>query len=491
MTRDLDQVNQKLRDAYREQDRLNGKLRDASRDIDRGSRAVRRESRLESALSKLEADVKRLRTERNAAEDRLHKLEHGTGTKTAPELLLQMKGMEAEMKILKDGMAAHRRAAEVAEAAMRTTPDVAEHAAKMAHMQGLVDAASSKLNHWIEQFADQVKANEELRWMIRSVAGQDASQDAGKRDVLAFMRKELPALEKRLQEVYANRTSNVEKAAADKLAKAEEELKGARGRQAALEADLERATAEVASLKEESEMFWKEMDSVSEAYEASREQNARLLEAMTKRDEDNAHLMSEAVAATRERAIAEEERQNAEIKMGDAEKEMIEWRKRAEDVERMHAEASKDRDALRMETAQNKEREQSLLRDIKAMERNIAALQEDVHAANRHVQTIEADKKKHLTDLKLEKTRADRANAILSGRKDLKHLATDDKEMAALRKMVNCSVCSTRLKDRMITRCNHLFCSECIQENLASRHRKCPGCGGKFSENDVQPFFFT
>jgi E3 ubiquitin-protein ligase BRE1 len=91
----------------------------------------------------------------------------------------------------------------------------------------------------------------------------------------------------------------------------------------------------------------------------------------------------------------------------------------------------------------------------------------------------------------MEKTRADRANAILSGRKDLKHLAADDKEMAALRKMVNCSVCSTRLKDRMITRCNHLFCSECIQENLASRHRKCPGCGGKFSENDVQPFFFT
>ena len=137
------------------------------------------------------------------------------------------------------------------------------------------------------------------------------------------------------------------------------------------------------------------------------------------------------------------------------------------------------------------EHEKELTREIKAMEISISAMKEELTELQRQVEAVAADKKRHLTDLKLERTRADRANAILSGRKDLKHLATDDKEMAALRKMVNCSVCSTRLKDRMITRCNHLFCSDCIQENLASRHRKCPGCGGKFSENDVQPFFFT
>ena len=456
---------------------------------------MRRESRLESALSKLEADVKRLRSERNAAEDRLHKLEQGTSAETSTEIMQQMKGMESEMKMLKEAMASHRRAAG---AAARATPDAAEHAARMAHMQGLVDAASSKLNHWIEQYADQVKVNEELRWMLAAGEGEGEGNGKGNgkgsasdRDIQAFMKKELPALEKRLKEAHEGRTSDAGRAAADRLAKADEELQGARGRQAALEADLERAKDEIASLKEESDMFWKEMDGVSEAYEASREQNARLLEAMTKREEDNARLMSEAAAATRERAVAEEEKENAVTKMHDAEREMVEWKKRAEDVERSHAETSKERDALRMDWAQSKEREMTLLRDIKAMEANVGALREQLDAAKRQVEAIEADKKKHLTDLKMEKTRADRANAILSGRKDLKHLAADDKEMAALRKMVNCSVCSTRLKDRMITRCNHLFCSECIQENLASRHRKCPGCGGKFSENDVQPFFFT
>ena len=511
VARDLDLANQKLRDAYREQDRLNGKLRDASRDIDRGARAMRREARLEAALSKLEADVARLRSERNAAEDRLRQLEEGVGwetvntvntvntsntVRTVPELLAQMKGMESEMRMLKVAVASHRSAAE---AATRATPDAAEHAARMAHMQALVNEAVSKLNHWIEQFEEQVKANEELRWIIRwAAANGGAGADGGgafnskaAEDVADCLKRELPALEMRLQAAHEQRTTTAEKAAAEKLADAELELQGARGRLTALEADLSRAVADAATLKEESDMFWREMDSVSEAYEASREQNTRLLEAMAKRDEDNARLMGEAAAATRERAIADEQRGQSDIKLREAEKDVSEWKKRAEDVEVMHAQVAKERDALRLELTQSRVQEQALAREIKAMEIRVSTMKEELVDLRRQVEAIEADKKKHLTDLKLEKTRADRANAILSGRKDLKHLAIDDKEMAALRKMVNCSVCSTRLKDRMITRCNHLFCSECIHENLASRHRKCPGCGGKFSENDVQPFFFT
>jgi E3 ubiquitin-protein ligase BRE1 len=447
---------------------------------------MRREARLEAALSKLEADVNRLRAERNAAEDKLREMEQGVGSKTALELLTLMRGMESETKMLKDAVASHKRAAE---AATRATPEAADHAARMARMQALVEEAVSKLNHWINQYEEQLKENEELRWMVRLGATEAGSKAA--KDIADFIKKELPALEVRLRAAREEKTAEAEKIVADKLAKAEDELEGARGRLAALEADLKRALADVATLKEESDMFWKEMDSVSEAYEASREQNTRLLEAMAKRDEDNARLMGEGAAAARERAIADDDREKCNVKLREAEKEMLEWKRRAEDVEGMYDEAAKERDALRLETVQMGEHEKELTREIKAMEISISAMKEELTELQRQVEAVEADKKRHLTDLKLERTRADRANAILSGRKDLKHLATDDKEMAALRKMVNCSVCSTRLKDRMITRCNHLFCSDCIQENLASRHRKCPGCGGKFSENDVQPFFFT
>lgn len=38
----------------------------------------------------------------------------------------------------------------------------------------------------------------------------------------------------------------------------------------------------------------------------------------------------------------------------------------------------------------------------------------------------------------------------------------------------------------VITKCFHLFCSNCIQRNLEIRHRKCPACGAPFGQNDVK-----
>ena len=57
--------------------------------------------------------------------------------------------------------------------------------------------------------------------------------------------------------------------------------------------------------------------------------------------------------------------------------------------------------------------------------------------------------------------------------------------------MLRCSVCKDRFKSAAITRCFHLFCKECIDENLRNRHRKCPACGEKFGQDDVRNIFFT
>lgn len=57
--------------------------------------------------------------------------------------------------------------------------------------------------------------------------------------------------------------------------------------------------------------------------------------------------------------------------------------------------------------------------------------------------------------------------------------------------MLRCSVCKDRFKSVAITRCFHLFCKECIDENLRNRQRKCPACGEKFGQDDVTNIFFT
>lgn len=57
--------------------------------------------------------------------------------------------------------------------------------------------------------------------------------------------------------------------------------------------------------------------------------------------------------------------------------------------------------------------------------------------------------------------------------------------------MLKCSVCKERFKSVAITRCYHLFCRDCIEENIRNRSRKCPACGEKFGQDDVANVYFT
>ncbi|GJP44849.1 hypothetical protein CLOM_g4257 [Closterium sp. NIES-68] len=59
-------------------------------------------------------------------------------------------------------------------------------------------------------------------------------------------------------------------------------------------------------------------------------------------------------------------------------------------------------------------------------------------------------------------------------------------ELRQYKSIMKCSVCHDRQKEVVITKCFHLFCSPCIQKNLELRHRKCPGCGVPFGQNDVR-----
>lgn len=59
-------------------------------------------------------------------------------------------------------------------------------------------------------------------------------------------------------------------------------------------------------------------------------------------------------------------------------------------------------------------------------------------------------------------------------------------ELLVVKRRLKCSVCSKNDKDTVITKCWHLFCHGCVEENLTTRNRKCPGCKTKFDKNDVQ-----
>lgn len=64
-------------------------------------------------------------------------------------------------------------------------------------------------------------------------------------------------------------------------------------------------------------------------------------------------------------------------------------------------------------------------------------------------------------------------------------LQDDEKQLEALRSIAKCSLCSKNWKDTAITVCGHVFCSDCAQERLAARLRRCPSCNKGFSANDL------
>lgn len=62
-------------------------------------------------------------------------------------------------------------------------------------------------------------------------------------------------------------------------------------------------------------------------------------------------------------------------------------------------------------------------------------------------------------------------------------------ELTVYRSLLRCSVCNERRKDTIITKCYHMFCSQCIARNLEIRHRKCPGCNVAFGAGDVKSVY--
>jgi E3 ubiquitin-protein ligase BRE1 len=58
-------------------------------------------------------------------------------------------------------------------------------------------------------------------------------------------------------------------------------------------------------------------------------------------------------------------------------------------------------------------------------------------------------------------------------------------QVAVLKNRLACPVCNVRDKKCILLRCRHMFCKQCVDENIKNRSRKCPACGGRFDTKDV------
>lgn len=119
------------------------------------------------------------------------------------------------------------------------------------------------------------------------------------------------------------------------------------------------------------------------------------------------------------------------------------------------------------------------LKQSEASQQIIAQLNE----ANGRIQKLDSRNSNLQSTVDLLQTRLSRAQ---SGQVD----SDNDLELTYWKTAAICSVCSTRKKECVITRCFHLFCKECVRANLQVRNRKCPTCKKNFGQGDVRGMYF-
>ncbi|KAL4539309.1 hypothetical protein Ndes2526B_g02444 [Nannochloris sp. 'desiccata'] len=530
---ELDGLDGRLREFQRERDHLLDNLHDAKREIDIGRDASRRLRAAREDIDSLKNRIADAQAKQAAAESEVDRLRATAYTApSAEELSKMVSSLQKDLASLKKSRDKHKAAAEGAETARTTAAEatrlLAESKAQLETVKLRLKTARTDALNWAAERKAAVEREEELRLFAEVsqnllLGGSDGgnangdtmsnlSADAMKKQITQFLDKQAAAVSQRLETATkaadgatSHGPSSVrESELLSQVEALEEERAVLTARVESLQKEADALRAEAAVLREDGEAVLKEVESVSEAYEAAQEENVKLLASIQNRDEENVRLLREAAAATRERSNMVDEKSAAVEAARRAEQEADIARRAVEELDARVNALSLELGKARKDARQLSAQADGAVREAAAARAAVDAATRDAEAARNEAKTRAAERDTEAEALHKEKTRADRALADAADLQDrIRRLGTsaaagagyggggDKAEVAALLKMVNCNVCHARMKDRIITKCNHLFCSHCIDANLNTRHRKCPGCGDRFGVNDVKPFYFT
>lgn len=289
----------------------------------------------------------------------------------------------------------------------------------------------------------------------------------------------------KLDEALANKWPNAEDA--EKLSKAK------------MEADLQalRETEEGnAAVTEELEGIINETEEKSAQLAA---QNAALLASLEEKEKDSKRWMdkylnlNEMLGQTkhqltlREKQYGEERRsreesdeQFAALKEQLAAQERV--AKQAEQAARAATEEAKA-SAAAQKTIE-KARDAAVLKfeglktTVKDLEKSNAAFRTQFEEAKHEKTRAEEDRKK----VKRKYERSKSSLMLTTG-------AGGDLRMQGMDNALRCPLRSEYWKDCIITKCSHLFSRKALEDNLASRNRKCPTCKRMFNKEDIRDVF--
>lgn len=431
---------------------------------------------------------------------------------TLEELKHLVEGLESDLKNARETAAKYRSEVQSASDARSLAANAVREAEESKAQLEVVRERLVEMKRSAEEFEMERQAwktrEEELRLFAEVSMGCLTGSDLESKDsleqvrhiVISFLNDQKSDVKARLQAALQDDREEAGKDKSQSLVlrveQLEEENARLQARVESLENEIKRLNDENRSLREDGEAFAQEVEGLTEAYQTAQDRNLSLAKMLADRDDDNVRLMSEAAIATRELAAVSEEREVAYGAKRHAEEEARGAEHRSRQLELQLKTLSDELMEAKSEAREHLSRTEILTRDLEKAHDDVedsknyakTALERASHV-NHERDSIDAALRKERTTL--ERTQKELQQLQEHLKEGAGPTSIDRKEMNALRKMVNCTVCSAHIKNRIITRCNHIFCAECIDGILSARNRKCPGCGEKFGANDVKPFFFT
>ncbi|KAI4304847.1 hypothetical protein MLD38_040310 [Melastoma candidum] len=270
-----------------------------------------------------------------------------------------------------------------------------------------------------------------------------------------------------------------------------------------LQAKLDASEREVAELDEavklkdaEAETYISEIETIGQAYEDMQTQNQHLLQQVTERDDYNIKLVSDSVKAKQAHnsLLSEKQELMKELQLVNSSLDSLrsKFTFDEEQLKFLRAEGMKfsqeDRhlqvilEATRIELADAEKELKWLKSAFASTEKEYNQLETDTKELQMKLDS-ERDIRRKIEEEIVEYNRQVAELTAESGEATIKRLQD---EINDCRTILKCSVCLDRPKEVVIVKCFHLFCNQCIQRNLEIRHRKCPGCGTAFGQNDVR-----
>ncbi|CAM9532499.1 unnamed protein product [Ectocarpus sp. 12 AP-2014] len=285
-----------------------------------------------------------------------------------------------------------------------------------------------------------------------------------------------------------------------KLADSLRQLEGSKAIEDALQSELNTTLAAYAQSKEGNQKLVQEMTRISASRKELSDEVTSTKAQLKNRAKVRATMELQIKTAMQMRDQGHALKQKALDLVAEAEEKVQHERKqnlelaREVHTEKAHADRARQEVDFLTQTKQAVETAHSALKvHCEQLNSKVGKVEEEVNSTKEQVATLtrRLEKSRSLNAKLVEQVKESAKNTSSLSKVEEEDNEMRDAELGELRKMIKCSVCQDKKKNRVITKCFHMFCDGCLEKSIKSRNRKCPACGKVYAPDDVHELWLT